>query len=1618
MFFNAPFKSWLGLIVLVVHAQTAQAVDYVVTATNVFGTGNLGLILQQANAAPGPHTITFDPSILPAVITTGGTLAIQCDVTITGPGADQVTLDFEGFQRGFTIQAGRTVSLSGMKIMNTRAWGLGGSFGNFSTNPTAGSPGEGGGIHNAGTLTVTQCVFENCQAVGGPGGGGAFFTNQFGQPGGAGHGGAIFSNGPSLTVVACTFFQNRAEGGDGGNGASNTQQGEFSFGGSGGAAGAARGGAIYVAAGTCSIVRSTFSGQSATGGTGGSGGQAANGAYNLGGTGGNAEGGAIHAEVPLTLTNCTVANGFSRSGNGGFSGQSTPRVPGSARAGGVNAVGTVTLGNSLIGSNEVGVAFDPRTAADVFGSFSSLGYNLIGALPAGVTGLAGASELTGTTASPLNPKVQSVPAPNGAAVATLRLLPGSPALDKGKALAGATVDQRGLARTVNLPDVDFPNAAGGDGTDIGAFESQVLPNSQPVINGGVSFNLSAGQSFNGYSLFAADDDGDPLTFSIVGTPLPTGLTLNGDGTFSGSTTVTGSGNYRAKVNDGKEDSEVVSFTLQVNEVPSLVVSTVQDVVSVLDGVTSLREAVALAQNDAQPTPVTFDPTVFAERQVLVPTFNAMAVTESITIIGPTAGVTIAPLLATPLFTVSNGTMTVERINFGGQSTALFEVSGSAHLILSRCTIGKGTCWGTAPLTNDGGMITLQYCTIAGMELLNGTASTSAIWQNFGSLVMVHCTVAGNLGPNAIEIVGGAFTMGNCLVAGNLTSTGTAANQIKGAVTSLGYNLIGSAPDMTLTGTTTGNQLNVADPLLDPEGLNWNGGPTRTIALMAGSPAIDKGQLLGEVAADQRGRVRPIDNRAVRNAVGGDGSDIGAFEVDVPEPLISVRQVPSGGPPGASLDSGAVIDVGQSVEVGYETLFTFSLRNRGTAPLQLNGTPKVSLTGAGASSFVLEQPAETTLAPGATTTFSVLFWPQSPGTKTAQLTIASNDAAQPSFVIALSGAAVDNTALAPTLLAPRTNGGVYPQASVTFKLPEPAKAGSVLLRFQLMELPFTAYEFSFPDVVASGLHTRELDTVARGMGPGPYFVSLEYLDVNDFDSGTMVQGVLIRPVSVLSTLQRASLSAAPDAGLLLPAGAVLTTFNLPAIDDAGNLAYLAKWAATTPKASGTGLFLNGKCAGFIGQGSAIPGGSKYTAFTDPVIDGGQLVCIASLAGGTPKPPAKAVVTTFSTQAQPGLSVVTALGRVAPDQDGNDLVGAPSFSAFRAVDVRGGTIAIFAQVAGGFGVFKASAANDVGLWIKSNVQPLRQVLREGQMIGSRKVATLSSFSVGALSGGQGRGWLTKPVGTLGAVLALVTFTDKTQAIVSAEAGVPPTLFSTAGALGTAGGPDLTGASFTSYGFPAANDSDTSTFLASLKTGVAGVTASNARGVFLSHPNGSYTTLARVGLPSGVLGSTFSLLRDPVLSEDNGVAFLATLKGGTARGLATTTLWWKPGGEPLRVLAQGGAEAPDVPGSQWKAFTNLGVTGLGRGPVFAASLVVGPGGVTSSTDTGVWSTDFTGRPRLLFREGDTVNGKRLTAFNLLRSTTGNLGITRSLNDRLQVTWIATFSDRTTALMTTEIP
>ena len=435
----------------------------------------------------------------------------------------------------------------------------------------------------------------------------------------------------------------------------------------------------------------------------------------------------------------------------------------------------------------------------------------------------------------------------------------------------------------------------------------------------------------------------------------------------------------------------------------------------------------------------------------------------------------------------------------------------------------------------------------------------------------------------------------------------------------------------------------------------------------------------------------------------------------------------------------------------------------------------------------------------------------------------------------------------------------------------------------------------------------------------------------------------------------------------------------------------------PLKTAESLFLNDKCLGIVGGASPIAG-AKYVRFTDPVVDGGKVVCIAKLSTG-----ASAVVSNFTGAA---LEKIALTGAVAAD------AGGAKFKSFKAVALRGGSLGFLGQLTGGTGANKVTADNDRAEWVREPGAALHLVYRDGFDLGNSSiVASFASFQPGIGSPGQGRGWLSH--NQQGLVLSLNTFTDKTSALVFGGYGGDIFLARTG----------VVGASFASFHFPAMNDALQNTFFAMMKVGAGGVTKANAGGIFLGSADfnsslAPYALLARTGTASGVLGATFSTLKDPVLSPDGGVAFPAVLKGGTVKGLATKTLWWKPAAQPLALLAQGGQRPGlDLPAlAQWRAFTSLAITD--RGPLFAATLVAGKGGVTAKTATGVWACDFTGAARVLFRTGDTIGGKKLAKFTLIKVTVGNAGVTRSFNNTALVVWLATFTDKSTAILTTQVP
>ena len=110
--------------------------------------------------------------------------------------------------------------------------------------------------------------------------------------------------------------------------------------------------------------------------------------------------------------------------------------------------------------------------------------------------------------------------------------------------------------------------------------------------------------------------------------------------------------------------------------------------------------------------------------------------------------------------------------------------------------------------------------------------------------MTNCTVSGNIasetGGGVQSATSGTMTIGNTIVAGNTASHGPDVYEALGVFASEGNNLIGETNGSSgwVGSDLTGTVAEPLNPLLAPLG-NY-GGPTQTMALLPGSPAIDAG----------------------------------------------------------------------------------------------------------------------------------------------------------------------------------------------------------------------------------------------------------------------------------------------------------------------------------------------------------------------------------------------------------------------------------------------------------------------------------------------------------------------------------------------------------------------------------------------------------------------------------------------------------------------------------------------------------------------------------------------------------------------------------------------------------
>ncbi len=194
--------------------------------------------------------------------------------------------------------------------------------------------------------------------------------------------------------------------------------------------------------------------------------------------------------------------------------------------------------------------------------------------------------------------------------------------------------------------------------------------------------------------------------------------------------------------------------------------------------------------------------------------------------------------------------------------------------------------GAGGIYSNDGTLTITNSTISGNLKRNAHDNGGGIWTN-SLTTITNSTITNNEGnylsssdASGIFAEGSMVTIRSTIIAANVNNptvpdvvAGFAGGFISG-----GWNLIGNVGAVTtfnFLGDQKGTGLLPLNPMLDP--LGDYGGMTETHRLQTTSTAIDKAYSFG-ATTDQRGYLRPFDKSGYPNATGGDGSDIGAYEL--------------------------------------------------------------------------------------------------------------------------------------------------------------------------------------------------------------------------------------------------------------------------------------------------------------------------------------------------------------------------------------------------------------------------------------------------------------------------------------------------------------------------------------------------------------------------------------------------------------------------------------------------------------------------------------------------------------------------------------------------------------------
>jgi Ca2+-binding RTX toxin-like protein len=210
---------------------------------------------------------------------------------------------------------------------------------------------------------------------------------------------------------------------------------------------------------------------------------------------------------------------------------------------------------------------------------------------------------------------------------------------------------------------------------------------------------------------------------------------------------------------------------------------------------------------------------------------------------------------------ANGSLTVRSSTISGNSADNGGGVSNRHdetdaIVVENSTItgnyasayGGGGIWFENPF--DRATIQVRSSTVAGNRVSNAsTGGGAGFWTNGDGATLTNTIAADNTAVTRPDVQTGG----------------------PNSTVSASFSLVENPDGATIMG---GSNVFGQDPKLGA--LGDNGGPTPTMSLLDGSPALDAGLSAG-VGSDQRAAPRPFDLAGVGPAAGGDNADIGANE---------------------------------------------------------------------------------------------------------------------------------------------------------------------------------------------------------------------------------------------------------------------------------------------------------------------------------------------------------------------------------------------------------------------------------------------------------------------------------------------------------------------------------------------------------------------------------------------------------------------------------------------------------------------------------------------------------------------------------------------------------------------